>query len=154
MSRPSVLLCAALVVVAGCRLPERETLRALPENGPGYRYAELIARARSQATIALEAFYVDNWLDLEDASASLEQTARFLAKGSEIPAVLQDRVGPEADQLRRDAIKLGEASRKRDARAVNETLQRINLRIRELRIDQGPPPPAPAPPAVPPPAKT
>jgi hypothetical protein len=145
MSRLPFLLCAVLLA-AGCRLtPEREAaLKPLPE-GLALSYADLLIRARTQATAALEAFYVDHWVELEEAAAGLEQTARLMPKAVPMPAVLKDRVGPEAEQLRQDAVKLGEAARARDVRAANETLQRINLHIRDLRPDE------PAPEVKPPP---
>jgi hypothetical protein len=150
MSRAS-LLFAALVLIAGCRVPpEREAvLRPLPE-GQAFRYPELLGRARTQATAALEAFYIDAWPDLEDAAVGLEQTARFLPKTAEIPVAYKDRIGAEAEQLRQDALKLGEFARAKNAIAVNTVLQRINLRIRAMRSDDKTPvpmPPAPMPPS-------
>src|SRR5947199_95501 len=77
----------------GCRLPpEREPLKPLPEEGQVYSYQEILGRARIQATVALESFYVDNWNDLEEAAQGLEQTARFLPKASEPPARHKDKL--------------------------------------------------------------
>src|ERR1700730_14619513 len=109
MSRKSLLFCA-LVLLAGCRVAERESvLRPLPE-GQAFTYMELLARARSTASAGLEAFYVDAWTELEGTATSLEQTARFLPKSSEIPLEVKDRIGSETEQLRLDALKLGEAA--------------------------------------------
>jgi precorrin-6B methylase 2 len=143
MSR-KILLFGILVLLAGCQLTEREAvLKPLPE-GQAFTYMELLARARSTAAAGLEAFYVDAWVELEGTAASLEQTARFLPKSSEIPVAVKDRIGSETEQLRLDALKLGEAAHAKNAKAVNEALQRINLRIRELRPeDRSPPPMAP-----------
>ncbi len=92
---------------------------------------------------AVEAFYVDAWADLGDAAAALEQTSRFLPKTTQIPDSLKDKLGAETDQLRQDAMKLGDAARAKDARAVNDALQRVNLRIRELHVQDKLPPPVP-----------
>lgn len=149
MSRTSLLLGTALVLIAGCRVPpEREAVLRLPADGQPFRYPELLGRARLQATAALEAFYIDAWPDLRDAAVGLEQTARFLPKTAEIPPPLKDRIASEAEQLRLDALKLGDAARARDAGAVNAALQSINLRIRALRADAGQPAPAPPLPPV------
>src|SRR5260370_13858689 len=143
MSHKSLLFCA-LVLLAGCRVAERESvLRPLPE-GQAFTYMELLARARSTASAGLEAFYVDAWVELEDTATSLAQTARCLAKSSEVPIAVKDRIGSETDQLSLDAVKLGEAARAKNAKAVNEALQRINPRIRDLKPeDRSPPPMAP-----------
>jgi FkbM family methyltransferase len=144
MARAS-LICCIVLLSAGCRLPEREAVvRPLPE-GQSFTYHELIARMRAQATAGVEAFYVDAWSELQDVAAALEQTSRFLPKTTQIPDALKDRLTVETDQLRQDASKLGEAARAKNARAVNESLQRINLRIRELRPDDKTPAPVPPP---------
>jgi hypothetical protein len=142
MSRRSVAVLA-LVLVAGCRVPEHEAIiKPLPE-GQSFTYQDLLIRGRAQAMAAVEAFYVDAWPDVEDAAAALEQTARFLPKTTQIPATVKDKVGPETEQLHQDAMKLGDAARAKNARAVNEALQRINLRIRELHAQDKAPPPIP-----------
>src|SRR5205823_8304304 len=110
-----------LLAVTGCRLPsERDPLAPLPEGGEAFSYLELLRRARTQASMAVEAFYVDAWTDLDDAARSLEQTARFLPKTTQVPASLKDKLTPEAEQLRLDAQKLGEAARAKNAQGVNE----------------------------------
>ena len=95
-----------------------------PEGQP-FTYAELVIRARNQATTGLEAFYVDGWSDLEAVATGLEQTARLLPKSTEVPLSVKDRLGSETDQLQKDAKKLGEAARAKNAKEVNEILQRI-----------------------------
>jgi hypothetical protein len=143
MSRMYLLLCVALLT-CGCQSLERDAVvRPLPE-GQSFGYQELLGRARLQATAGLEAFYVDAWSELQDVAVSLEQTARLLPKAARVPDAVKDRVGPETDLLRQDAIKLGEAARAKDARAVNDALQRINLRIRDLRVPEKSPASIPA----------
>lgn len=153
MSRTSFVLLAVLAI-AGCRLPEHEAvIKPLPE-GQSFTYQELLVRARAQAMAAVEAFYIDAWADLGDAAAALEQTSRFLPKTTQIPVAVKDKLATETEQLRLDATKLGDAARVKDARAANAALQRINLRIRDLRADDTPPAPAaPAAPVAPVPAK-
>ena len=142
MSRTSLVLLAVLTI-AGCRLPEHEAvIKPLPE-GQSYAYQDLLVRARAQAMAAVEAFYIDAWADLGDAAAALEQTSRFLPKTTQIPDAIKDKLGAETEQLRKDATKLGDAARAKDVRAANDALQRINLRIRELRVEDKAPPPVP-----------
>jgi precorrin-6B methylase 2 len=142
MSRTLLAFCA-VVLIGGCRLAEREALLSPLPEGQAFTYAELLTRARATAGAALEAFYVDNWPALDDAALSLAQTARLLPKSLELPVALKGRLGSESEQLRQDAVKLGEAARGKNAMAVNEALQRINLRIRELRPRDHPAPIAP-----------
>jgi len=123
-----------VIFVMGCHLPgDQEPLRPLPE-GMTYSYLELLHRVRSQATGALEAFYVDSWADVEDAAKGLEQTARFLPQAMEQPERLKDRVALASATLRKEAVSLGEAARTKNVAATNESLERINMQIRELRL--------------------
>ena len=105
----------------------------MPEDGPPQAYADLVARARAQATAANEAFYINNWPDLEDAAKGLELTARVLGKAADVPAKHKNTLPIEAGDLGKDALKLREAAKVQDVRQATETLQRIHLKVRELR---------------------
>ena len=133
MMRASCAGLLLMVGLAGCRLTEREGMNPLPEDGPPLTYGEMVNRARGQATTALDAYYIDAWLDLEQVAQRLEQSARLLPKATHIPEAFKTKVEPEAQLLRQDAVKLHEAARAKNATQVNETLQRINQRIRQLR---------------------
>jgi hypothetical protein len=122
--------------MAGCQLPaERMPLRPLAEDSQPLPYSELLTRARYQATAATEAFYVNRWTDLEDLAKGLDQTARFMKKATEVPASLRDKLAEQADALSQEAQHLLEAARAQDVRRTNEIMQRINLKVRELRLD-------------------
>jgi hypothetical protein len=125
--------CGFLLLLTACRLPEREGFTPLPENAAPLSYAEMITRARGQAGAALDAYYIDAWLDLEQAAQRLEQTARLLPKATHIPPDFKTKVEPEADLLRQEAVNLLEAARAKSAPRVNEALQRVNQRIRQMR---------------------
>ncbi len=134
MPRASVLsiVLGTLLLAAGCRSPERDPIRPLSD-GQLHPYGDLLGRARNQASAAVEAFYIDSWLELEDLATGLEQTARFLPKTVGIPASLKDTVGDDAAVLQKDALTLAAAARTKDVQASNAALQRINLKIRQLR---------------------
>jgi hypothetical protein len=124
-----------LLVVGGCQLPpDRVPLQPLPENGPPLPYAELLTRARAQATVATEAFYVNRWSDLEDAAKGLEQTARFLTKAEDVPAKNKDNLPEVSGDLAKEAKKLRDAATAKNVKDANDSLQRIHLKIRELRL--------------------
>jgi hypothetical protein len=127
----AIALLAAMIV--GCRTIEREGAIALPENAAPLSYSEMILRARGQAGAALDAFYLDAWLDLEQAAQRLEQTARLLPKATHVPETFKAKVEPDADALRQDALKLMDAARAKNSAQANETMQRINQRIRQMR---------------------
>ena len=133
MMRTSLIGLTLLIAIVGCRNLEREGITPLPEDAPPLSYHEMINRARGQATAALDAFYVDSWLEVEQAAQRLEQSARLLPKATEIPDGFKAKVEKESEELRKDAVKLFAAARAKEATQVNETMQRINLRIRELR---------------------
>jgi hypothetical protein len=123
-----------LFTVVGCQLPpERVPLKPLPEDGPPQAYADLVGRARTQAMAANEAFYINNWPDLEDAAKGLELTARVLGKAADVPTKHKDALPAKAGDLGQDAVQLREAAKTQDVRQTTEVLQRINLKVRELR---------------------
>ncbi len=131
-------LCLALLVAlaGGCQLPpEQVPLKPLPEDGLPQAYSDLLSRARIEAAAANDAFYVNNWVSLEDAASGIEKVARYLAKATAIPPRHRDTLAVEAGDLGKEADKLREAARARDVKAANEILQRINLKVRELRAD-------------------
>ena len=130
-----VLLAGLLFLpFTGCQLPpERLPLMPLPEDGPPLPYGELVNRARAQAMTGTEAFYVNRWNDLEDAARGLEQTARFLTKAGDIPVRHRDTLPVQAGDLGKEAVRLREAAKAKDVKAANEALQRLHLKVRELR---------------------
>jgi len=133
MSR--VLLPGLLFLAcAGCQLPpEQVPLKPLPENGPPESYADLIGRARVQATSANEAFYINQWSDLEEAAKGLAQTAQYLSKATQVPARHKDILPVEAGDLGKQAEQLREAAKSQDVKLTTDILQRVNLKVRELR---------------------
>src|ERR1700733_863289 len=128
-----VTSCLLLVALIGCRLAEREGMNPLPDNAPPLSYDEMVTRARGQAASAIDAYYIDAWMDLEQAAQRLEQSARLLPKSTHIPDAFKTKVEPEADLLRQDAVKLLDAARARNAKDANDAMQRITQRIRQLR---------------------
>src|SRR5688572_27786979 len=109
-----------VVVLAGCRLPpDPADLKPLDETLPIPDYQQLYVRARSQATLALEAFYADAWAELDAAAKALEQTARFLPKAREVPTVHIPTLPKDAERLQKEAAQLGEAARAKDVRVAS-----------------------------------
>src|SRR5262249_56681651 len=94
-----------------------------------------VTRRRLQAGSATEAFYVDRWNDLEDSARALKESAGMLAKASEVPAKHKDKLAASAAELAKDADQLREAAKAQDVKKTNEILQRIHLKVRELRPD-------------------
>jgi hypothetical protein len=134
MKRASCLL--VLCLTAGCVTPgERTPLKLLPDDSPPLPYAELLTRARAQANAAVDASYVDNWSELEDAARGLEQTAKFLPKAAEVPAKQKDSMPVIAGDLGKEAGVLREAARAKDVEKATDSLGRIQKTVRKLRID-------------------
>ncbi len=135
MRRQFFLLAFVLTLgFSGCRSLERDGQMPLPENGLPLPYHDMLSRARGQSASALDAFYIDAWFDLEQAAGRLEQSARLLPKSTMIPEKVKPKLAEECELLRQDATKLAEAARKKDSAQANEAMQRINQRIRELRL--------------------
>jgi hypothetical protein len=129
-------LCLVLVCLAGCVAPgERTPLKMLPDDSPPLPYAELLTRARAQANAAVDASYVDNWTELEDAARGLEQTAKFLPKATEVPAKQKDTVPVVAGDLGKEAAVLRDAAKAKDVEKTTASLTRVQQTVRKLKID-------------------
>jgi hypothetical protein len=127
-----VLLCLA----AGCvTSAERTPLKMLPEDTGPLPYAELLTRARAQANAAIDASYVDNWGEVEDAARGLEQTAKFLPKASEVPAKHKDSLPVIAGDLGKQAADLREAAKAKDVEKITALLATLHKTVRKLRND-------------------
>jgi hypothetical protein len=125
-----------MVALAGCTVTaERVPPKMLPDSGPALSYAELLIRARLQAGAATDAFYVNRWTDLEDVARGLEQTASFLTRATDVPPRHKDSLPVLAYALGKEAVNLREAAKVHEADKVNNCLQRIHLKVRELRLE-------------------
>ncbi len=128
-------LALSLLVLCACQMPgERSALPPLPDKVTAVPYAELLTRARWQASLATDAFNVDRWNDMEDAAKGLEQTARYLMKADDVPEKLKPTLPMAAEDLAKQGASLREAAVARDVKKSTEVLQRINLKVRELRL--------------------
>ncbi|MGE3806086.1 MAG: hypothetical protein AB7K24_15555 [Gemmataceae bacterium] len=128
-------LILSVLVLAGCQLPpERLPVRPLPEATEPLPYAELLTRARLQATSATEAFFVDQWADLDDYARGLEQTARFMQKSVEVPEPRKKTLEADTKELKDMADQLREAAKAKNVDKTNALLQRIQLKVREMRL--------------------
>jgi hypothetical protein len=130
-------LCLVVIcLAAGCVAPgERTPLKMLPDDTPPLPYAELLTRARAQANAAIDASYVDNWAELEDAARGLEQTAKFLPRAVEVPAKQKDTLPVIAGDLGKEAGTLRDAAKAKDVEKTTGSLTRIQQTVRKLRID-------------------
>jgi hypothetical protein len=107
----------------------------LPDDSAPLPFAELLTRARLQTDAAIDASYVDNWTEVEDAARGLEQTAKFLARATEVPAKQKDALPGIAADLGKEAGALREAARAKDADKIPDNLKRIHQAVRKLRLD-------------------
>ncbi len=132
-----LLLASLFLLLSGCQLPAERLPPPLPEDGKvSVTYAELLTRARAQARVANESFYVDKWTDLEDAARGLEQTARFLPKAEDVPPSHKNALPQVSKDLSADAGKLREAALAKDVKETTALMSRINTTVRELRLDK------------------
>jgi hypothetical protein len=132
----SLLTGLVLASLFGCRAAaERAVIQPLPDDAPPQAFIDLLSRARLQAMAANEAFYIDQWNDIDDAARSLDQSARFLHQAKDVPTNRKASLDSRADQLAVQATQLRTAAKNRDVPQTNATLQRIHMIIRELRSE-------------------
>ncbi len=133
MSR--LLALAAVVLMAtGCCVEDRAPLRLLPEDVGPRPYLEMLNRAQRQVGIATEAYYTDEWFDLEDAARALQQTARFLGKSTAAPARLEKNLPNLANDLANEASQLRQAARAKDSQKALATLQSLLVKVRSFHL--------------------
>ncbi|MFL5342614.1 MAG: hypothetical protein ACJ8F7_20975 [Gemmataceae bacterium] len=136
MNRTACVGVAAFLLLAGCQnQPDQLRVPSAPADGQLLSYRDTVAKARTLATSAVEAFYVDNWTDVEAAATNLEKTAQFLPKAIDVPAARQSTLDAQSQALQQDAQKLRESAHQADVKKTNEVLQRIHLQVRELKPD-------------------
>jgi hypothetical protein len=132
-----LLSTACLVgLIVGCQVPaERAAMKALPEGVQPVPYAELLTRARAQVDLAVDAFNINHWNEVEEAAKGLEQTARFLPKAEDVPPRTKDALVMLSTDLGKEAAGLREAATAMSVDKASEAIKRVNLKVRELRLD-------------------
>lgn len=128
----TLLLSSLLLILAGCCNTQERDALLIPEDIQPRAYAELVQRVRKQVTFATEAFYRDEWMNVEDAARALEQSAKFFPVAENPPPALKTKLSAEADLLAQEARKLRDAAHKQNVEAVNTSLQTIHLKVRAL----------------------
>lgn len=127
-------LVSVFALVVGCALPpERQPVKALPDDGTPLTYADLVRRAGDQAIFATESLHIDRWADIEETGKDLAKTALLLTKATDVPARQRDKLAIHASDLGKEAESLQEAAKARNVKLANDSLQRLNLKVRELR---------------------
>ncbi len=131
-----LLLCALLLTTASCVVAEpRPALPPpLPDKVTSLPYGQLLTRARALASRANEAFFVDNWTDVEEAARGLEQTAQYLSKAEDVPAKHKDTLAGDSADLGKLAKALGDSARLKDGKKTNTIMAQINAKVRSMRL--------------------
>lgn len=136
--RKLFLLGGLCLTLSACTVAEpRATLPPpLPEKVTAVPYNQLLTRARSQATRATEALFVDNFADVEEAARGLEQTAQYLVKAEDVPAKHKDTLATVSGDLGKLAKELRENASAKNAEKANAVLAKINARVRSMRLSE------------------
>jgi hypothetical protein len=79
--------------------------------------------------------YKNRWVEVEDAAKGLEQTARVLARAEDVPPRYKENLAVLSGDLGKEATRLKEAARARNAREVDASLQRLNKAVRDLHAE-------------------
>ncbi len=127
-----------LLSLGGCAATtaDHSSLSPLPENGMARPYPELLIRLRSQATVATECYYTNDWDGLQVAAKGMVQTSSFLRNAIEVPVSAKESLAKIASDFGLESNLLLQAAKNRDEKSVNESLQKIHLQIRQLRLIQ------------------
>jgi hypothetical protein len=136
-----MLMCAAvLTALVSCQAgPEQRAapLTPLPEKVQKVPYGQLLERSRALAKAANEAFYVDNWENLEEAASGLEQVALYLVQAEDVPRKHADTIKTTSADLGKAAKALKTAAAAKDVKKSTEVMTRVQLLVREMRLGDG-----------------
>jgi len=134
--RKLLVLGALCLALASCQTTaERVTLPPrLPDEVTARPYTELLGRARAQAMRATEALFQDKFDEVEEAARGLEQTSEYLVKAADVPAKHKDTLATLSGDLRKLSKELRESAAAKKGEAANETLGKINAKVRSMRI--------------------
>jgi hypothetical protein len=134
--RKLMIVGGLCLTLASCQVAEpRASLPPpLPEKVTPVPYSQLLTRARTQATRATEALFVDNFVDVEEAARGLEQTAQYLVKADDVPAKHKDTLAMLSADLGKLAKELRESASSKNAEKANEVLGKINAKVRSMRL--------------------
>ena len=108
----------------------------LPDDATNVPYSELLLHTRQLAWKANESFYRDDWRDLLETAAELDKASKLLPDTKEIPAHLTSTLAAKTQALAGDTDKLRQAAKNKDEVQANEAIQRIHMKIRELRFEK------------------
>jgi len=135
-----ILPVCALALVLSCQGgPEpRSSVPPLPDKGPPLTYAQLLERSRTLAANATAAFYADNWPVLEETAIKLEQSAAYLARAEDVPAKHKDTLPTISADLAKLSRELKDAAKGKEVDKTNEVMKKVNLKVREMRLADGP----------------
>ncbi len=127
----------AILIVIGCQnsAEQRRSVTPLPVEGPALSYRDVVSRARTLAAQATEAFYIDQWIDVEKAASNLQETARYLPKSVDVPSTQKSTLDDRSKTLEQESLALRDAAKARDEKKTNDVMQRVNLLVRELRSE-------------------
>ncbi|MBL8794655.1 MAG: hypothetical protein JNM56_12180 [Planctomycetia bacterium] len=131
-------LATVLLLATGCATVPAEPipLQPLPaDKDEGVEYGQILLRARQNAMSATEAFYLNQWNELDEAGRRLDQSARLLLMATAVPAKQKDKLDANAADLQKEAAALREAAKAQDTKRSSEVLQRLHLKVREMRAE-------------------
>lgn len=130
----SILMIGGIVGCASTAA-DHSSIVPLPDKGAPKPYSELLTRMKSQASVATDCYYINDWDNLQIAAKSMGQTASYIGRATEIPTSSQATVSKTSPELEVEAEQLLQAAKNRDEKAVNVSLQKIHSHIRLLRIN-------------------
>lgn len=126
-----------LLAIVGCAstAADHSSIVPLPEKGTPKPFPELLTRMKSQASVATDCYYTNDWDNLQIAAKSMGQTAAYLGKATEVPASSQTAITKISPEMETESDQLLQAAKNRDEKAVNVSLQKIHSLIRRLRVN-------------------
>ncbi len=131
------LIATGLLMLAGCCTPasvDRTVIQPLPDKGEPRPYRELALRLRGQATVAMDAFYTNDWDAIQTAAKAINQTANLLPKATEIPEMYRVKVASIGPAIEKESMVLLAAARNREVQNTLDSVQKIHLEIRQLNM--------------------
>jgi DNA-binding transcriptional regulator YbjK len=132
---PGWLLVLSLSAALSCQTTPINDPLPLPPlaEGTAISLDELLIRARTQATRANEAFYVDDWATLEQAAIGLAATANRIPTSQGLLPDRKTEITAKSADLGLAASALQDAAKSKNVDLSTQLLQRIHRAVRDLQ---------------------
>ncbi len=130
-----IWLISATATIGCCTTPESVAVPPLPVEGPAAN-RDLLLRIRYHASEAVDAYYLDDWAQVEKLAGLLETETKFLGDSPELSPRSKTALSLEKKVLLDNIAVLKQAARSANVTQVGDALSQIQTHIRKINLEK------------------